>query len=47
MEQKYEYKCVTICGFGKKKTKVLNEYAKEGWEFITATIDWHYFRKML
>ncbi len=33
-KQKYEYKCTLILGMGERTTRILNEYAREGWELI-------------
>lgn len=43
--QKYEYKCVCIIGGGEKTTRVLNEYAQQGWELVSTWYVWHYFKK--
>jgi hypothetical protein len=45
--KKYEYKCVSIWGFGEKTTRILNEYGRQGWELICAWGVWHYFKKEL
>ena len=42
---KYEYKCVRIYGFAARRTNIINEYAKEGWEFISAWGIFHYFKR--
>jgi len=43
--KKYEYKCVRVFGFGARRTLVLNEYSKDGWEFIHAWGFFHYFKR--
>ncbi len=43
--QKYEYKCVSIFGLGRGTTRVLNEYAKDGWELVVVSWAWHYFKR--
>ena len=44
-EQKYEYQCVAIIGFGGKTTRTLNEYAQQGWELVEVVWIWHYLRR--
>ncbi len=43
--KKYEYKCVSIWGLGKRTAGVLNEYGKEGWELVEVWGIWHYLRR--
>ncbi|MCL2358491.1 MAG: DUF4177 domain-containing protein [Nitrososphaerota archaeon] len=43
--RKYEYKCVRIFGFGGRRTRILNEHANDGWEFIQAWGVFHYFKR--
>ena len=43
--QKYEYKCIFIMGGGEKTTRILNEYASDGWELIFVNGNWHYFKR--
>lgn len=43
--QKYEYKCVAIVGFGDQATRVLNEHAREGWELVCVYAVWHYLKR--
>lgn len=43
--KKYEYKCKAIIGFGKKTTRILNEYGDKGWELVSVTWIWHYFKR--
>ena len=43
--KKYEYKCVAIVGGGARTTRIMNEYGKEGWEFVYAWGLWHYFKR--
>lgn len=45
--EKYEYKCVCILGGGKRTTRKLNEFGKEGWELVTVVFIWHYFKRKL
>jgi hypothetical protein len=45
--QKYEYKCISILGGAEKTTRILNEYAKEGWELINTWYIWFYFKKTI
>jgi len=42
---KYEYKCVSIVGLGERTTRILNEYARDGWELVFVVGLWHYFRR--
>ncbi|SNR24347.1 DUF4177 domain-containing protein [Halorubrum vacuolatum] len=44
-EQQYEYRCVAIVGFGGKTTRILNEYARDGWELVEVTWIWHYLKR--
>ena len=32
---KCEYKCVFIAGLEEKRTRILNEYGREGWELVS------------
>jgi hypothetical protein len=43
--QKYEYKCVLILGFSERTSRVLNEYAQQGWELVTVVWAWHYLKR--
>ena len=43
--KKYEYKCVVIMGSASSATRIMNEYAKEGWEFVHSYGIWHYFKR--
>jgi hypothetical protein len=43
--KKYEYKCVSIWGFARKTTEVLNHYGNEGWKLISVWGMWYYFRR--
>jgi hypothetical protein len=43
--KKYEYKCVSIFGLGRKTTEILNEYGNQGWKLISVWGMWHYFRR--
>ncbi len=43
--KKYEYKCVRITGGAEKTTKILNEYGQQGWELVSTSYIWHYFKK--
>jgi hypothetical protein len=45
--QKYEYKCISIRGFSEKTTRILNEYAKDGWELVATYSIWFYFKREL
>ena len=45
--QKYEYKCISIVGFGEKTTRILNEYAKDGWELVCTWYIWFYLKRDL
>ena len=45
MKNKFEYKCVAICGLSGKTTQKLNEYAKDGWELVSTNWIWHYFKR--
>lgn len=44
---RFEYKCVWIFGAGRRTTRVLNHYGKEGWELVTTCLAWHYFKRPL
>lgn len=41
----FEYKCVLIWGSGRRTTKILNRYGKEGWELVTVNWVWFYFKR--
>ncbi|MBM4430999.1 MAG: DUF4177 domain-containing protein [Chloroflexi bacterium] len=43
--ERFEYKCVSIWGGGEKTTRILNEYARDGWELIAVCWVWHYFKR--
>ena len=43
--KKYEYKCVLIFGMGEKTTKTLNSYGQDGWELVSTSWAWHYFKR--
>lgn len=45
MTQQYEYKCILIWGLGEKTSRVLNEYAQQGWELVTVVWAWHYLKR--
>jgi len=45
--KKYEYKCVFIWGGGKRASRILNEYGKEGWELVAVSMVWHYFKRVI
>lgn len=45
MKSKYEYKCVAICGLSGRTTSKLNEYANDGWELVSTSWIWHYFKR--
>jgi hypothetical protein len=45
--QKYEYECKWIWGFGKKHSKILNEYGNQGWELVSVNFNLHYFRRAI
>ena len=42
---KLEYKCICIFGWGRNKTRVINEYAKDGWQFLSVWGLFHYFKR--
>ncbi|MDR2708233.1 MAG: DUF4177 domain-containing protein [Nitrososphaerota archaeon] len=42
---KYEYKCVRVFGWSERRTKILNEYANDGWEFMNSYGIFHYFKR--
>lgn len=42
---KYEYKCIFICGGAKKTERILNGYGAEGWELVFVIGGWHYFKR--
>lgn len=44
---KYEYRCVLILGAGRRTTRILNEYGREGWELVSVVWAWHYFKRPL
>lgn len=43
--QKFEYKCISIVGFGAKTTNVMNELGAQGWELVAVCVTWHYFKR--
>lgn len=44
--KKYKYKCVSIWSWSAEYvTRILNEYADEGWELCFVVGCWHYFKK--
>ncbi len=44
--KRYEYKCISILVFsGKKVTRILNEYGKQGWELFWVWSSFHYLRR--
>jgi hypothetical protein len=45
--KKYEYTCVRILSLGGKTTRILNQYGQEGWELVTTSWAWHYFKREL
>ena len=44
---RFEYQCVCILGAGKRTTRILNEYGKDGWELAATCLIWHYFKRPL
>lgn len=44
---RFEYKCVCIIGGGRRTTRVLNHYGKEGWELVMTRSIWKYFKRPL
>ena len=46
--KRYEYKCISILVLsGKKVTRILNEYGKQGWELVWVWSSFHYLRREL
>ena len=43
--KKYEYKCLCILGGGERTSQIMNEYGKDGWEFVSSWVIWHYFKR--
>ncbi len=43
----HEFECVFIWGMSEKATRVLNEYARDGWELVTVFWCYHYLRRSL
>jgi len=44
--KRYEYKCISILVLsGKKVTRILNEYSKQGWELFWVWSSFHYLRR--
>lgn len=43
--KKYEYKCISIVGFGNKTTRILNSYGEKGWELVSVAWIWHYLKR--
>ncbi len=43
--KQYEYKCIAIWGLGERTTRILNEYARDGWELVCVWGLWHYLKK--
>ncbi|NLK07507.1 MAG: DUF4177 domain-containing protein [Firmicutes bacterium] len=45
--EKFEYKCIGILGGGRRTTRILNEYGRDGWELVSTWSIWHYFKRKL
>ena len=43
--KQFEYKCIAIWGGGEKTARILNEYGREGWELVSTSLFWHYFKR--
>lgn len=45
MKGQNEYKCVLILGLGEKTSRILTEYAAQGWELVAVWWGWHYLKR--
>ena len=45
MKGQIEYKCVLILGLGEKTSRILTEYAAQGWELVAVWWGWHYLKR--
>lgn len=43
--KKFEYKCISILGGGERTSRIMNEYGKDGWEFVSSWGIWYYFKR--
>ncbi|MGI6366971.1 MAG: DUF4177 domain-containing protein [Anaerolineae bacterium] len=45
--ERWEYKVVSIIGGGEATNRRLNEYGQEGWELVSVSTSWFYFKRPL
>ncbi len=43
--KKLEYKAIMIWGAGGKTTRILNELGEQGWELVSSSWIWFYFKR--